>query len=89
MNRTLYTAPPIGNLSHLDDAIDGENAQCAFQFADDRLLSRQGLWPEVSSGIVPRIIVRLEVVKAQWSNRSDLGNVLTRFCPMEMGCIAR
>jgi hypothetical protein len=45
--------------------------------------------PEGSSGLVPRIILRLDVFKPKRTNRRDLGNIFTGFCPMEVRRVAR
>ena len=49
---------------------------------------RSGHEPEASSGIVPRIVLRLEVIDTEWPDCGDLGNVFTGFRPVEVRRIA-
>ncbi len=50
---------------------------------------RSGHEPEVSSGFVPRIVLRREVVNTEWPDRGDLSYVFTGFRPVEMRRVAR
>ena len=50
---------------------------------------RCGLELEVSSGLISRIVLRLEVVDTEWPDRGDLGNVFTGVRPVEVRRVAQ